>query len=127
LTTSSTDEALIRSLEDQRWNAIVETDIATLERLISDDLVYTHSSGRMDNKTEYLELVNQLDYQAFRPTEVKVHFFRETAIVTGRTEIDLLVSGEVTTLKIRYTVIWNHGADDVWRFVCWHASPAEKN
>ena len=37
-------------LDRKRMNAMAQKDIATLNGLLSDDLVYTHSTGRLDTK-----------------------------------------------------------------------------
>jgi hypothetical protein len=40
----------IIDLDKQRMTAMAQKDIATLNRLLSDDLIYTHSSARLDTK-----------------------------------------------------------------------------
>ena len=37
-------------LDKQRMDAMAKKDLAALNKLISDDLVYTHSSARLDTK-----------------------------------------------------------------------------
>jgi len=41
---------MIIDLDRKRMTAMAEKDIRTLNELISDDLVYTHSSARLDTK-----------------------------------------------------------------------------
>ena len=41
-------------LEEQRYRAMLDADVATLDRLLDDGLTYTHSSGVVDTKTTYL-------------------------------------------------------------------------
>jgi hypothetical protein len=43
-----TDAADIRTLEDQRYRAMVEGDLATLETIFDTRLTYTHSNGVVD-------------------------------------------------------------------------------
>ena len=40
----------IIDLDKKRMHAMAQKDIATLKALLSDDLVYTHSSARLDTK-----------------------------------------------------------------------------
>jgi len=119
-----TDATTIQRLETERWNAMIERDIATLDALVSDDLVYTHSSARIDDKASYLALVNILDYRAARRSGEEVRFFGDTSILTGRAEVDFAHQGEAAAVDVRYTVVWNRGEDGRWRFVCWHATPS---
>ena len=37
-------------LDRQRMQAMAKKDVATLEAVLADDLVYTHSSARLDTK-----------------------------------------------------------------------------
>ena len=41
---------LVIDLDRQRMTAMGQKDIATLNKLIGDDLIYTHSSARLDTK-----------------------------------------------------------------------------
>jgi ketosteroid isomerase-like protein len=41
---------------DSAWaTAVVKKDYAALERVLSDDLAYTHSNGKLDSKKDYIE------------------------------------------------------------------------
>ena len=40
----------IIDLDKKRMNAMAQKDIATLNALLADDLVYTHSTARLDTK-----------------------------------------------------------------------------
>ena len=45
----------IIDLDRKRMNAMAQKDIATLNALISDNLVYTHSTARLDTKQSLIE------------------------------------------------------------------------
>ena len=45
---------MIIELDRKRMTAMAEKDIATLNELIADDLVYTHSTARLDTKTSLI-------------------------------------------------------------------------
>jgi hypothetical protein len=49
--------AEIKALEDRRYDAMLGNDLATLDRLLSEQLVYTHSNGQRDTKNAYLKRV----------------------------------------------------------------------
>jgi hypothetical protein len=49
------DKETIRKLEDQRYRAMCEADAVTLDKLLADSLVYTHSYGGADSKATYLD------------------------------------------------------------------------
>jgi Domain of unknown function (DUF4440) len=45
----------IIDLDRKRMNAMAQKDITTLNALLSDDLVYTHSTARLDTKKSLIE------------------------------------------------------------------------
>ena len=47
----------VEQLERQRFEAQVSKDYPFLEKAFADDLVYTHSNGKQNNKTEYLQSI----------------------------------------------------------------------
>ncbi|HYR35873.1 MAG TPA: nuclear transport factor 2 family protein, partial [Burkholderiales bacterium] len=57
------DKDAIRRLEDQRYKAMCEADAATLEKLLADSLVYTHSYGGADSKASYLDGIRSKKWQ----------------------------------------------------------------
>ena len=50
----SEPQAMIRELEDRRFRAMCERDTQTLEALLADGLVYTHSSASVDSSAGLL-------------------------------------------------------------------------
>jgi Domain of unknown function (DUF4440) len=64
--------AEIKALEDRRYDAMLGNDLATLDRLLSEQLVYTHSNGQRDTKDAYLKRVESGHFKYFaisRPEE----------------------------------------------------------
>ena len=48
------DENEIARLEEDRYGAMLDKDVAILARRLDDDLVYMHSSGVADTKESYI-------------------------------------------------------------------------
>ena len=48
-------EQEILGLEDQRFGAMIARDFAALDKLVHDQLLYTHSSGVTDTKKSWIE------------------------------------------------------------------------
>ena len=44
----------LKALEDRRYSAMLAGDMAVLDELCSDDLIYTHSKADYDDKRSYL-------------------------------------------------------------------------
>ena len=114
----------IRLLESRRYRAMCEADAKTLEELLADSLVYTHSYGGADSKASYMDGIRSKKWQyrkIERPVEnIQVH--GDCAIVTGRVKIELLSDGKPKTLNSAYTNVWIKGAKG-WQMVAWQSTP----
>jgi ketosteroid isomerase-like protein len=114
----------IRLLESRRYRAMCEADARTLEELLADSLVYTHSYGGADSKASYLDGIRskKWQYQAVeRPIEdIQVH--RDCAVVTGQVRIELLSEGKPKKLNSRFTNVWVKGKQG-WQMVAWQSTP----
>ncbi len=114
----------LRKLEDRRYRAMCEADAATLDALLADTLVYTHSYGGADSKESYLAGVRAQKWvyrKVERPKEdIQIH--GDCAIVTGQVRIELLADGQPKTLKSAFTNVWIKGAKG-WQMVAWQSTP----
>ena len=114
----------IRLLESRRYTAMCEADAKTLEELLADSLVYTHSYGGADTKASYRDGIRskKWQYQAVeRPIEdIQVH--GDCAVVTGQVRIELLSSGQPKKLNSRFTNVWVKGRQG-WQMVAWQSTP----
>jgi len=118
------DKETIRKLEDQRFKAMIDADAATLEKLLADSLVYTHSYGGTDSKTSYVDAIRAKKWQyrkIERPVEnIQIH--GDCALVTGKVRIELLSEGKPKTLNSAYTNVWIKAARG-WQMVAWQSTP----
>jgi ketosteroid isomerase-like protein len=114
----------IKQLEDQRFRAMCEADAATLDKLLADSLVYTHSYGGADSKASYLAGIRAKKWvyrKIERPKEdIQIH--GDCAIVTGQVRIELLSDGKPKTLNSAYTNVWIKGPKG-WQMVAWQSTP----
>ena len=63
----------IIDLDKKRMHAMAQKDIAALNALLSDDLVYTHSSARLDTKQSLIRAMDSgaTVYTAVEPSDVQ--------------------------------------------------------
>ena len=114
----------IKQLEDQRYAAMCEADAKTLDKLLADSLVYTHSYGGSDSKTSYLEGIRAKKWQSRkieRPKE-QIQVLGDCAVVTGQVRIELLSDGKPKTLNSAFTNVWIKGPKG-WQMVAWQSTP----
>jgi hypothetical protein len=114
----------IRELESRRYRAMVEADVAQLEKLLADTLIYTHSNATTDTKASYIAGVKagKWKYRRIeRPVE-DLQLHRDCVVVTGQVKIDILIDGEARTLNSRYSNVWIKGAKG-WQMTAWQSTP----
>ena len=114
----------IHELEDRRYRAMCEADAATLEELLADTLVYTHSTAAADGKASYIAGVRAKKWKyrkIERPVEdIQVH--GDCAVVTGQVRIDILVDGVAKIMNSRFTNVWVKGPKG-WQMTAWQSTP----
>src|SRR5438045_8431990 len=92
-------------LDRQRMSAMAQKDIAALNKLISDDLVYTHSSARLDTKESLIGAMEagRTVYTAVVPSDVKAQDLGDTVVLTGNGRISVTSGGNAMNFGVRLT------------------------
>lgn len=118
---SAEDEA--RSAQAERIRATLESDIDVLEALYADDLVYTHSDGRVDDRLVLLNALRSgfVDYQQIDIVEQNVRVVGKVAIFNGTADFRVIAGDQLNELTLRFTSIYIYH-DDSWQFSSWHSS-----
>jgi ketosteroid isomerase-like protein len=119
----SDSERDIRELETQRFRAMERVDVATLNRILSDELIYTHANGLQQTKAELIGVLGSGDmkYESITPDDIRVRIYNETAVVTGRASMKIKARGEEQTFKLCYLDVYVK-QDSRWQMVAWQSS-----
>lgn len=114
----------IRALEDRRYKAMVDGDLATLDALLGDGLVYTHSSSVVDGKASYLAALRakKFVYQKVERPEENIQAHGDTAVVTGELRLEVLLEGNPRAMRSRFLNVWAKGPKG-WQMVAWQSTP----
>ena len=115
---------MVLTLEDARVAALCEQDADTLETLLSDTMVYVHSTGLVDTKASFLDHVRNgpIQYKTFERRDVEGYVATDsTAIVRGVAAAGIEFDGTPVDLEFRYLAVWvKH--DGSWRFEAWQST-----
>jgi ketosteroid isomerase-like protein len=114
---------MIIELDRKRMNAMAQKDIATLNALLSDDLVYTHSTARLDTKKSLIEAMEsgRTVYTAVEPSDVKAQDLGTAVVLTGSARIGVLSNGNPNSFGVRFTDVYvNNGGQ--WQMVTWQST-----
>jgi uncharacterized protein (TIGR02246 family) len=108
----------IQKLEQERFTAYVKSDVAALERIFADDLVYIHSNGVSDPKSAVLQSFasGELKISRFDAEDIQVRQIGDVMVATGLVHVDLVNKGNSAKFDLRYSAIYvNQGGQ--WRLV----------
>lgn len=119
--TITVDEAL--KAEQDRYAAQMKGDVAAMQRLIGDDLVYIHSSTVQDTKASFIESMRSgnVKYRTMKRGDVKVRTYGCIAIVSGGASFEVTVKGENRTLNLLFHAVYAKRAAGI-QFVSWQAT-----
>jgi hypothetical protein len=111
-------------LEDKRFGAMIARDFAALDKLVHDQLLYTHSSGVTDSKATWLESMKsgKVKYKSVNCSERKVRFFGDVALMNGRAAIEVEIGGQPKSLRLLFLNAWTRTPKG-WQFVAWQSCP----
>lgn len=102
-------------------------DIATLDPILADDLTYTHSGGRVDNKQAFLKVIagHESTYLGVDYSGIEViPAGADAVIVRGRAQIRLLRNtGERPDYPVWFVDVYVK-RESRWQMVAWQATRA---
>lgn len=110
-------------LDRKRMTAMAQKDIATLNELIADDLVYTHSSARLDTKKS---LIGNMEsgstvYTSVVPSDVKAQDLGDSVVLTGTCRISVSSGGNAMNFGVRFTDVYAR-RNGRWQMVAWQST-----
>jgi ketosteroid isomerase-like protein len=118
-------EQQVLQSEKDRFAAMVKGDRAALEKLVADDVTYTHSTALLQNKEEFIKSVlgGTIDYVSITPSEPdwKVRVNGNTAIVNGVAAVNVIDTGKDRKIKIRFTTVQTNRTG-AWQLQAWQST-----
>jgi len=113
----------IIALDKERMDAMAAKDVAKLKNLICKDLVYTHSSARLDTKDSLLGNMESgaTVYSKVTPSNVAAQDLGSVVVLTGEAHIQVSSGGNDLDFKVRFTDVWQD-QNGQWRMVAWQST-----
>jgi ketosteroid isomerase-like protein len=114
---------MIIDLDQKRMDAMARKDVATLNALLSDDLIYCHSSARLDTKQSLIGAMESgaTVYNAVEPSDVKAQDLGSAVVLTGIARIRVTSGGKPNAFGVRFTDVYaNKGGK--WQMVTWQST-----
>jgi ketosteroid isomerase-like protein len=120
----------IAVLEAALREAQLSADIEALDRLISDDLLFTGPDGTLATKADDLSSYRNgiVRFTTHDPDELRVRRVgANVAIAALRTRLEGTVAGTAFAGVFRYTRIWSREETGNWQIVAGHVSAVPAN
>ena len=107
-----------------RRAAMISADIDKISTLVTDDLVYTHSSGKLDDKKSLLEAIGSgsLDYEKIEPRNTVIRAKGGTVVVTGIVSITVKAPDGLKSFDARFTSVHMRSKDGNWQLMAWQTT-----
>ena len=122
----ATAKAEVEALERQRFTAQVGKNFDVLGKIFADDLIYTHSNGKIDSKETYINSIKEGKsvYDKIDVEELRIRPYNDqkSAVVNGTIMITQPpVDGKPTLTHIRYAVVYIKTKAHGWQLVMWQS------
>ena len=113
----------IEQLEQQRSQAIINGDMATLDAMYASEWFYNRAGGDSLSKAAYFAFLTSGDVKVRKAVreDVTIRVYGDTAVVTGVQHIDVNLKGEDRKVDLRYLHVWVKGSGG-WKLVARQAT-----
>jgi ketosteroid isomerase-like protein len=113
----------IIELDRKRMTAMAEKDVDTLNQVIADDLIYTHSSARTDTKQTLIGAMQSgaTVYTSVVPSDVVAQDLGDSVVLTGVAAISVTSGGKPNSFRVRFTDVYAKRAPG-WQMVTWQST-----
>ncbi|CAG0927900.1 hypothetical protein TFLX_00684 [Thermoflexales bacterium] len=120
------EEDVIRQLEEQERQAVLQQDLAALERLWAEELIVNNPQNQISpSRGAVVELVKRglIRYTAFERRIESIRFSADIAIVMGAETVEPVGDAPRAggTVERRFTNIWGK-QDATWHMIARHAN-----
>ncbi len=113
----------LTAADDARVAAMLKPNKAALDAVLSDDLRYAHSNGKVDTKASLTAslLGGDAKYVSYKYNERTFKFpAPDVAVMAGRLEVQAIVDGVSMTTGISYLAVWRFEKGQ-WKFFAWQS------
>ena len=114
--TVSPDSSSLIALNQQIDDHVVKQDTVSLKRLYAEDFVFSHGSGRVDNKQSWLRSVAKGNFLLRKHDSVRVELHPSLAILKGKLSVQKLNKDKMDRYHLNYIRVYAI-RDKQWQLV----------
>ena len=104
----SSEETKVAANVEALRKAMIDADKSVLVNLTAKELSYGHSSGKIENKIDFLEVIisGKTDYKTIDLSDQTITIVDNIAIVRHNFNAEILSAGTMINLKLGVLQIW---------------------
>lgn len=107
-----------------RLAAMMAGDGEALGKLMSDQLRFVHSDGRVESKADYVKnlMAGDTAYADAKTSELETtQVANDVVVIIGVQEMRKRLGTEWSNIKLRYLAVWRN-ENGAWRMVAWQSA-----
>ena len=118
----------IENLESQWRTALMQNDVATINRLLADDYLGINPNGTLETKADALALRRSgtVKISSIDPSNLKIRVYGDTAVATSQVELQGHDGERDISGRYHYTRVYSHKSGE-WKVVSFEASRIPPN
>lgn len=113
----------VRRSDQSRLAAMMAGDGTALQKLLSDELSFVHSDGRVETKQDYVKnmLAGDTAYTDAKTSDVQAkQIAADVIVLIGAQEMKKRLGPTWSEIKLKFMAVWrNEGG--TWRMVAWQS------
>lgn len=112
-----------------RIAAMMAGDGEALARLMSDQLRFAHSDGRVESKADYVNnlMAGETAYADAKTSELEtMQVSPDVVVILGVQEMKKRLGATWSEIKLRYLAVWRN-ENGTWRMVAWQSARPSGN
>lgn len=121
-----TDVTKLRAFNEVRINALVQQNWEILRDLLSPQLIFVHSSGRLEDKENYLQSLGdgKLKYISIEMPEPEISVLDDTvAVVRGPMSTEIVSKGQARVMRSYANMTWVRDSRNSWLLLSYSSTP----
>jgi len=113
----------IENLESQWRMAVVQNDVAAINRLLADDYLGINPNGTLETKADAMaqRRSGTVKISSIEPDNVKIRVYGDTAVVTSQVDVEGRDGDRDISGRYHYTRVYSR-RDGEWKVVSFEAS-----
>lgn len=103
-----THESDVQAAMTQLQTAMIKKDRPTLEKLVAENITYSHSNGNVENKKQMIDAILSPDmvYHSLDLADATYHTYGNTVLVRSKLTVTNSQKGERKTLPLSVLFVW---------------------